>query len=233
MVWLVGGKASILSNFNLMMYKVWLEKIRRPVSFLLEMVQSFLWNNCIVVAYRLVRYYSLDLFFIDVGLCACEVVLYYFVFWPEDTTTTTTGRWRLVIWHRHCVRVTKSLQLSQKTVRPMHLLTGGANRIPASLRRSCGRKRCQRWSTWTYPHCASTFALWTTKRHWTTIWTRPISDIIPPSLMCSSPSSSMNILFVVVFVRLTSTISADRKNWTYTLRPNQMDVPSMYSEGLF
>ena len=34
----VGGKTSFLSNFNLMMYKVWLEKIRRPISFLLEIV---------------------------------------------------------------------------------------------------------------------------------------------------------------------------------------------------
>ena len=43
----------------------------------------------------------------------------------------------------------------------------------------------------------------------------------------------MNILPVAADVRfLTRTISADRKNWTYTLRPNQMDVPNMYSEGL-
>lgn len=43
----------------------------------------------------------------------------------------------------------------------------------------------------------------------------------------------MNILPVAADVEfLTRTISADRKNWTYTLRPNQMDVPNMYSEGL-
>ena len=36
--WYTGGKASYLSNFNLMMYKVLLEKIRRPISFFLEIV---------------------------------------------------------------------------------------------------------------------------------------------------------------------------------------------------
>ena len=35
----IGGKAGFWSNFNLMMYKVWLEKIRRPISFLLEIVE--------------------------------------------------------------------------------------------------------------------------------------------------------------------------------------------------
>lgn len=31
----------------------------------------------------------------------------------------------------------------------------------------------------------------------------------------------------------TWTISEDRKNWTYTIRPNQVDVPTMYSEELY
>lgn len=36
------------------------------------------------------------------------------------------------------------------------------------------------------------------------------------------------ILFRFIF--LHSTITEDKKNWTYTLRPTQLDVPMLYTE---
>ena len=64
----MGGKTGFWSNFNLMMYKVWLEKIRRPISFLVEIVCNILCGFLSDPSHCVIGNHSVDLFAANVGL---------------------------------------------------------------------------------------------------------------------------------------------------------------------